>query len=400
MGFDKNAASILIILSLPFQFNIITDSYTIMKDEIPKGWKTGRQLSYYEDYFAEKITYYVGMVAAICFAFLYYKVCKMRLIISLGFIFNAIIWLIYLAVSENRVYVFIIVRGLQGITLALFQMSHCVYQFHFANQDSLCFCGGLIVSAMFVGLFFLNLIFYCCNWRPAAVICAIQSLLFAGLIWLVPEIYIKPKSISNSKIFDKCNRRPLLALIVIMIFQQLSGIGILLGQLSRILSSVGLSLDHYLQLCLFTFVCVLSAFISALISDYVGVRFLWSFSAFGLVIGLLIYAITLKVDSMAWISTLGIFIYFLFYGLGEGPIPWYLCGTLFPEEVRIESSVITVIENFFFFPILQILWNNLNKSAGQFGSIIFSLAVCFLSIFISFLIPNSDKKKDEGINIL
>lgn len=58
MGVDRNAASIIILLSLPFQFNFITDSYSILKAEIPKEWKTGRTLSYYEDYFAEKITYY------------------------------------------------------------------------------------------------------------------------------------------------------------------------------------------------------------------------------------------------------------------------------------------------------------------------------------------------------
>lgn len=86
--------------------------------------------------------------------------------------------------------------------------------------------------------------------------------------------------------------------------------------------------------------------------------------------------------------------------MGEGPIPWFLCGTLFPEDVRIESSAVNVCENFFFFPILQILWKNLNKGAGEFGSIIFSLADCFLAIFCGFLIPPKEKPKDEIINVL
>ena len=52
----REVTSIIILLTLPFQFNLITDSYGILKVEIPKEWKTGRELSYYEDYLAEKST--------------------------------------------------------------------------------------------------------------------------------------------------------------------------------------------------------------------------------------------------------------------------------------------------------------------------------------------------------
>ncbi len=91
---------------------------------------------------------------------------------------------------------------------------------------------------------------------------------------------------------------------------------------------------------------------------------------------------------------------FLFYALGEGPIPWHLCGTLFPEEIQIESAAINVCENFFFFPILQIIWNNLNKKAGQFGSIVFSFVVCFVAIFCGFLVPSLEHSDTEDINVI
>ena len=255
MVFDRNAASIIIILTLPFQFNIITDSYNILKVEILKEWKTNRKLTYYEDYFAEKITYYIGIITAICLVFLYYKIRKMRIVISVSFFFNAATWLIYLLISEKRVFLFIFVRGLHGIFLSTFQMSHCVYLLHFADQDNICFCGTLIVASMFVGLLILNFLFYCCNWRAVIIICAVQSLIFCGLIWLVPEINIKSKSQSKERIYDKNHRRSLLIMIFIMVLQQLSGISILLGQLSRILASIGFSIDQYLQSCLFVFVC-------------------------------------------------------------------------------------------------------------------------------------------------
>ena len=189
-------------------------------------------------------------------------------------------------------------------------------------------------------------------------------------------------------------------MVFIMVLQQFSGIGILLGQLSRILANVGIKLNQYLQSCIFDLVAVLSTFIAAFITDYVGTRYMWSFSAFGLCIGLAVYCVTLKVDLVDWVATLGVFVYFLFYGLGEGPIPWHLCGTLFNEEIRLESSAVTVCENFFFFPILEIIWNNLNKRAGEFGSIVFSIVDCFLAIFCGFLIPKNTHRDVEGITVL
>lgn len=234
MVFDRNAASIIIILTLPFQFNIITDSYNILKVEIPKEWKTDRKLTYYEDYFAEKITYYVGIVTAIFLVFIYYKIRKMRIIISLGFFFNSAVWLIYLITDENHVYIFIVVRGLQGIFLSIFQMSHCIYILHFVNYENVCFCGGLFQGTMFTGLLFLSFLFYCVKWRVVVIIISIQSLIFCGLIWFVPEIHIKPKYQTKIHIYDRNNRKSLFIMIFIMVLQQLSGIGILLGQLSRI----------------------------------------------------------------------------------------------------------------------------------------------------------------------
>ena len=162
-----------------------------------------------------------------------------------------------------------------------------------------------------IGLLFIHVLFYCCNWRSVVKICSIESFIFCVLIWLVPEIYIKPRL--KVRIYDKNHRRSLVLMIILMVFQQLSGIGILLGQLSQILTKVGLSLDQHLQLCLFSFVCFLSTLVSALVSDYVGIRVMWSVSAFGLCVGLAIYGATLKVELMDSVATIGIFVYFLFF---------------------------------------------------------------------------------------
>ena len=54
----------------------------------------------------------------------------------------------------------------------------------------------------------------------------------------------------------------------------------------------------------------------------------------------------------------------------------------------------------FLSPILDLLWNNLNKIDGQFGSILFSAIVCLLAVFLGFLIPKENRVEKDGINVL
>ncbi|KAK8849268.1 glucose import [Tritrichomonas musculus] len=217
---------------------------------------------------------------------------------------------------------------------------------------------------------------------------------------MVPDVHTKPKSVKNEYIFSRTYIKQVLVMIMLMVLQQLSGIGILLGQLSRILSGIGLNIESLFQSIIFNFVGVISSFIAAFISDTIGTRYMWPFSAFGLCIGLVPYSVTLKIELPIWVLSLVLFIYFLFFGLGTGPIPWYVCGTFFPEEVRIESAAICICTHTFLSPILDVFWKAMYQNLSEFGEIIFSSLICFLSIILGFLIPVENIEKFDTITII
>lgn len=399
MGFDRNSASVLILCSLPFHFNVLSDAMGKIMEGIKIGWK--RELSYYEDYFANKITGYVGDVFSIIFIFIYYKVGKMRLIVSVLFICNAVTWLFYLAIDENKIYILFIIKALQGIYCSGLQIAHFSYLMHFGNDSNKCFLGCLTQFSMFAGLFFENLIFALVSWKAAIFIFFAESFIFGGLIWLVPEYHIKSKSITKESIFRKENIKMVVISTISMCLQLLSGIGILLSSLSKMLGGVGLDLSGPLQSCLFDFVGGLACLISAFITDPIGSKYMFSFSCFGLFIGLLMYAFTLKISTPKWLGALSVFVYFLFYGLGMGPIPWYLFSVLVPEGCRIESTAIGTLSNLFIPTLLDLLWNALDKATGQFGSTVFGAADCLLSIIFGLVfIPVEHNNVEGNINIL
>ena len=214
-------------------------------------------------------------------------------------------------------------------------------------------------------------------------------------------MYIKPKSITKEYICQSSNLKSIIIMIFVMLLQQFSGIGILLSELSAMLAQIGVNISINLQSCLFNFVGALSTIICAFIVDAVGTKFMWSFSSFGLCIGLIIYCITLKINTEKWVGTLGVFFYFLFYGLGQGPIPWYLCGTMFSDGVRIESSAINLSWNLFLSPVLDLVWGKLDSFGGKFGSVVFHIISCFVAIFFGLIfIPFEKRYSMNDMNIM
>ena len=93
---------------------------------------------------------------------------------------------------------------------------------------------------------------------------------------------------------------------------------------SRLLSDIGVNLNLYIQLALVNLIGFLSALIGSFIVDIVGVPSMCAFSSFGITLSLMIYDITLKISCPKWFGVFGVFLYFLFFGLGEGTIPLML----------------------------------------------------------------------------
>lgn len=324
----------------------------------------------------------------------------MKLIISIAFFISGFTWLLYFGINENRIFLLYIIRSIQGIILGC-QITSIPYIMNFANNSKKGFYGSLIQFAIFLGLFTENFLFVYFSWKIVVIILFVISLAFSALIWLVPDIYIMPKSVTKEYIFKRENFRLLIIMIFAMLFQQISGIGILIQQLPTVLSGIGLDIDQRLQICLFDFVGAIAVINSAFMSDIITTKYMWCISSIGLCVGLIVYALTLKIEIDNWIRSLAVFFFFLFYGLGQGPIPWYLCGTMMPEDVRLESTGINLAWNLFTNTLIEVLLEKLDESFGHFGSILFSCISCFIAVFFGFVVMPLDVQEDnDNINIL
>ena len=355
--------------------------YSNCQSKIENNWDHSK-ISQIQVDISNKVTTCFASISAILSILISYKVRKRRLLITINFVISGIVFLFYLLVNENSYWLVIVLRGINGISLGFFQSVHISYIIHFASGDSLAFHGCLIQFAMFLSLIILNLMIYALSWKVIVAIISVQSFAFSGLIWIVPESPVLSKSFSGQQIYRHPHLKYLIVMISIMVIQCFSGIGFMVDNCPRLMQKIGIEMDSSLYSVLTNFIGCLSTLICSFIIDIIGVRYLWAFSGFGLVISLVLYAITLKANCPNWLGVFAVFLYFLFFGFGEGPIPWLLCGVIFPEVVMIESGGINCFMNRFMDIWFGYLLNAITKRFGEFGSVIFNAAFSLVGALV------------------
>ncbi|KAK8852976.1 glucose import [Tritrichomonas musculus] len=400
MNFTKNICYIIVILSFPLQFVFHNLFYSYGVPSIQKNWDMSHVSKTQLDV-ANIITKYCAAFSPLAFIFISYKIKKLRKFMSILFFIGGVIFLLYLPINEHIVWFIIILRILNGILVGFFMSATIAYLMHYSINGIHGFNGSLIEVAITLGICITELMFYVIPWKIVGVLFSVQSFLFGGLIWLVPEYFVIPKSLSHDYIYRKPFLKNLLIMILIMIIQCFSGIGFMINNCARLLSGIGIELHSSIQSTLTNFISCLSAFISAFIIDVVSARYMWAFSSLGIVISLLIYDITLKIECPKWVGVFAVFLYFLFFGLGEGTIPWMLCGLIFPESLMIESGSINTFVNRFMDAWFDHLLNLISKSLGEFGSVAFNACITFFGIWVGlYFIPKMNISTEDKITII
>lgn len=396
---SRNFAYVLVLLGLPFQFSFQFNFYTVGAQNIQMDWNLDN-ISSFQLKVANKITTYFAAFSAIIWIILSYKIRKRRLIISIVFFTSSVVWLVNIAINDKLFWLVITIRAINGIFIGFFQTVHISYIMHFAEDNLFGFYGCLIQVSMFFSLSLLNVFVHALRWQIICVILAIQSFLFGGLIWTIPEFIVIPKTSSHTHIYYQPYFKNAIVMILVMIIQCFSGIGFMIDNCARLLHGIGIDIDIYISSSFMNLVGYTSTLICSFIIDFIGVKYMWSFSTFGIAVSLMMYDITLKIDTPKWVGVLSVFLYFLFFGLGVGPTPWLLCGVLFPESLMIESGGINTFTNRFMDIWFDYVLAAITNSLGEFGSVAFNATISILGgVFGIFFIPNLKKSHPENTTI-
>lgn len=336
-----------------------------------------------------------------------------RIVICILNVFGVVIWALFLIITPEKWWIGILLRSLQGLVLGGNATLTPIFILELAPINSKGLFGGLAQIGKTTAFLIYYIIATYSDWKAMALVGAVFCLLHSIFIWFTPEhneinthpnldyeisLYnsdfnsdkkyhsLKPKCTNCSKsghesIFQRKYAFKLFSGMMMMIFQQFCGINALNANLAHVMEKTGLHFHPNLKSAISTTAQWLGVFISSFILDACGRKSIWILSATGITIGLAMYSASLKIEVRGWFSALCSLLIMVFFGVGFGPIPWFIGYEMFPNDVRIMgqaminfSAMIASFAIAFVNPIMT-------EELGAFYSNIIYMSITFFSIF-------------------
>lgn len=204
------------------------------------------------------------------------------------------------------------------------------------------------------------------------------------------------KSGSFGELYRKPYLKPLLIIVALMLFQQMSGINAVIFYSTQIFEDTGSDIDASIQTIIIGVVNFASTFIATFFVDRLGRKKLLYISSITMILTLGVFRIyfnlktipTLDLSLYSWIPLVSLVVYVLGFSFGFGPVPWIMMGEILPAKFRGRAASVATSSNWIFtflvtatFPLLRAFLGSY-RVFGFFGfGCIFGLI--FTKMFVS-----------------
>lgn len=377
-----------LVYAIVLMFGAITFGYVIAypSPAIPQMQKEFHGLTDFETSFFNA----VSSLAAIAGPFITAACLRCigrRPMTSFIAIFAAISWILMLLVTEERFWFGIIVRALCGVSIGAFSAIIPMYIVELAPPSSTGFFGSLNQLGVATGIFICYIVGTYLDWRPSAIVGASIPACLAALVWLIPEspavvqqyVAMEDNSTSGCDIWQKKWILPLFVCVMFMFFQQFSGVNAILTNLTTLFESAGVELSPGIASAISSIAQVVSVFIGAVLIEKLGRKVIWIVSFGGITLADLLYALcTRNIIKSTWFPIVVIFLFLLAFGLGAGPIPWFIVSEMFPPSVRPQASSVVSTSNWVLAFLVIEIFPFMENRMGDFGCFML-FAACSLA---------------------
>ncbi|CAL7949020.1 unnamed protein product [Xylocopa violacea] len=352
-------------------------------------------------------------------------------------------WL--LIILANSVTMFYIGRFMTGLSGGAFFVAGPIYIAEIAENDIRGALGSYIQILTTIGILLSYVFGTFVNMRILSIISGIVPLIFFTVFVFMPEspiYYLKKgdvesarKSLTrlrgacynienelqshknaleeNSKntvsfrtvIKSKAVLKSLVIGYGLMIFQQLSGVNVVIFYTNSIFQQAGSTLESGYSTIIVGAMQVLAASTSGLIVDRAGRRILLLMSAIFMclttcILGVYFYLSRIKVDvsSIGWLPLVAICIYIIMFNMGFGPIPWTMMGEIFSPEVKGVAASSAGFLNWVLVFIVTKFFGDLSTAIGLDATFWLFAVLCLIgAFFVYLLVPETKGKSLEAI---
>nr|BAQ02358.1 sugar transporter [Nilaparvata lugens] len=215
---------------------------------------------------------------------------------------------------------------------------------------------------------------------------------------------MKNKKTFSDLISTRGNRRGLLIVEMLAIFQRMSGISGVMAFTSitiKPFTIFGILMTPDICVIIMGVVWIISTFISTALVDRSGRRPLLMTSSLGSGVAMTLIAIwffldrqtTLNVSHTQFLPFLGLLIYGLFFSIGMGPIASTIQGETFPANTKAKASAITSISLAVTSFIMNKIYLDVDNTIGMYFNFILFASACFMCLgFVVFFVIETKGK--------
>ncbi|XP_070534231.1 solute carrier family 2, facilitated glucose transporter member 8-like isoform X2 [Ptychodera flava] len=199
--------------------------------------------------------------------------------------------------------------------------------------------------------------------------------------------------------------KPLLISLMLMVFQQFSGINAVMFYTVDIFSTAGFK-DGHLATVVVGAVQVVFTIIAALFMDKAGRRLLLLIAGIGMTVSSVTFGLYYELtkndpdDSthLSWLSLTSMIVYIISFSLGWGAIPWLIMSEIFPSRARGTASAIATLVNWSCAFIVTLTFQDMMHALTNQGTFWFYGAVCFVGVvFVAICVPETKGRTLEQI---
>ncbi|KAL0268974.1 UNVERIFIED_CONTAM: hypothetical protein PYX00_010734 [Menopon gallinae] len=199
--------------------------------------------------------------------------------------------------------------------------------------------------------------------------------------------------------------KPLMILIGLMFFQQMSGINAVIFYTVTIFKDAGSTIDEKLCTIIVGIVNFMSTFLATTLIDRLGRKILLYISAVSMImtlgtLGAFFYYKNsgYEMSDYGWLPLVSFVIYVIGFSLGFGPVPWLMMGEILPSTARGSAASITTAFNWTCTFVVTKTFNDIIENLGNHGAFWMFGLICFLSLFfVYFFVPETRGKSLEDI---
>ncbi|XP_076650444.1 facilitated trehalose transporter Tret1-like [Halictus rubicundus] len=352
---------------------------------------------------------------------------------------------VLIAASISVVPIVVAGRMITGACGGMFCVIAPIYSAEISEKEIRGTLGVFFQMLLVIGVLYA----YCCGYSRSVVttsiLCGISPILFAVLMFFMPEspLYYIAKdnmeaAMSSMRFFrgpdfdinpeitafkEQIERNrtqetvnvlslakpPLLRTMAValglMFAQQFSGINAIIFYGETIFKQTGVEMDSLLQVVIFAVVQVIACVISAALIDQLGRKILMAVSSFVMSLCLVALGIFFIVkdqnpataDSLSWLPLLSACVYILAFCLGSGPIPWAYMGEIFPPNAKGVAASFAAIFNWTLAFLVTMSFSSAVDALGTALVLFFFAVICCLSVvFVIFcMVETKGKTFDE-----